>query len=150
MAPLIVFILLLQCIASTVTAGWIQESWSINTLENHFMGTNSGIADGTWPPNSGFFSTSEFVLRQSFVRGPAVNGTFPVSSVVLHNDTKCGTHWLPDPPVKSPAGAGKMPTEWVMCDEGRNGSKGFRFRFGQIDAIPATPAHFLLEIGQVG
>jgi hypothetical protein len=114
------------------------------------MGKNSGLADGKWPPDSGFPTTANFVLRQGFEEGPAVNGIFRKSAAVRHNDIKCGATWMPDPPKNSPASARPMPTDWVMCDEGRNGSAGFQFRFKKGSVSPANPTSFLLEIERVG
>jgi hypothetical protein len=151
-----ILLLLLQWIAPIVTAGWIKETWTITSLTTHFMGKNSGIANGEWPPDSGFPSTANFVLRQSFERGPAVGGIFQESAQVVHNDVPCGATWMPDSldsrdGIEAGEGAGVMPTDWTVCDEGRNGSLGIRFRFGAVgDAAAATPAGFELEVGRDG
>ena len=52
------------------------ESWSLPVVNTHFMGNNSGIGSGTWPPSSAFPSSVDFIFR----RTPGDNGTFWTSA----------------------------------------------------------------------
>ncbi|QDS69924.1 hypothetical protein FKW77_001544 [Venturia effusa] len=134
-----------------VQAGWIQEAWSITQLTTHFMGKNSGLGDGTWPPASGFSSTASFILRQSFRRGPSVGGMFRESAKPMHNDVHCSATWTPNRVGRSVVDAGKMPEGWIMCEEGRNASLSMRFRFRNLtEGVSANPTGFGMEVGVVG
>lgn len=143
--------LTLLALITFVQAGWIQETWSIAQLTTHFMSKNSGLGDGTWPFDTGFPSTATFTLRQSFRKGPAVGGLFRESAKANHTDFSCGATWMPNRNGRSVIDAGEMSGEWVLCDEGRNASLGFRFRFGNlIEGIFANPTGFVVEVGVVG
>lgn len=138
-------------LAGSVNAGWIQETWSITQLTTHFMGKNSGLGDGTWPVDSDFPSTANFILRQSFRKGPAVGGLFRESGKSEHNDVHCGATWIPSRNGGSVVDAGKMPNEWVMCEEERNKSLGFRFRFMNLtEGVSANPTGFGMELSMNG
>ncbi|KAE9985329.1 hypothetical protein EG328_007582 [Venturia inaequalis] len=144
---------------SFVTAAWIQETWSITQMNTHFMGASSGQGDGTWPTDSGFPSTATFILRQSFRKGPAVGGIFRESARVERYDVQCGRTWMPQMGGGVVVDGGDMggdedgdgEDEWVLCEEGRNSSLGFRFRFGGLgEGGVAGPMGFSLVVGGVG
>lgn len=66
------------------------------TLTNHFMGSNSGIADGSWPASEAFNSTMDFTLQLV-----PPNETDPGFA-----QTQCSGSW-----------AGKSyPMSWVSCE----------------------------------
>ncbi|TID19622.1 hypothetical protein E2P81_ATG06790 [Venturia nashicola] len=155
--PLILYLPLTLTFLSFAIAGWIQETWSITQLTTHFMGTSSGMDDGAWPPDSGFPSSANFVLRQSFRKGPAVGGLFRESARVEHYDVSCGRTWMAmleeEGGVVVDEGDMGEGGVWVGCGEGRNGSGslGWRFRIGGLtDGERAGPMGFLLEVGSVG
>ena len=39
------------------------ESWAVSDLRTHFMGANSGLPGGAWPPGSAFNSSVDFTLQ---------------------------------------------------------------------------------------
>lgn len=144
---------------SLVTAGWIQETWSITQLTTHFMGNSSGVNDGTWPTDSGFPSTAKLILRQSFRKGPAVGGIFRESGKVEHYDVTCGTTWMPRMTGGVVVDEGDMGGQggWIGCQSGGNGrgngnqTEGWRFWFGGLGGgRVAGPMGFMLGIGIEG
>lgn len=153
----LIAVLVCLIVAVSVHAGWVQETRSITQLITHFMGKNSGLGNGTWPKDSGFPSTVNFILRQSFRKGPAVGGMFRETAKAEYNDIHCGATWMPTTWMMPTSGgmsvvdAGVMPTEWDMCEEGRNQSLGVRFRFKDLrEGFSANPTGFGMEVGVVG
>lgn len=94
------------------------ETWSLSQVSSHFMGSNSGIAGGAWPPGTEFNTTVEFILQ----RIPGDLGT--VSTAVC-----CSACWQePD-----------YPTSWMACNDSST-----RWRLPAQEGM--TAANFTLEI----
>ncbi|KAI9688158.1 MAG: hypothetical protein M1822_001664 [Bathelium mastoideum] len=72
------------------------------------MGDNSGIANGAWPPGSGFNSTISFTLLQDFA-----NTTDEVAPTAV----ACSAQWVP-----AGTGAQGYPTTWVPCGDAGSGT----------------------------
>lgn len=72
------------------------ESWSLPVVNTHFMGNNSGIGNGTWPPSSAFPSSVDFIFR----RTPGDNGT-------LWTSAACSANWT----------ASDYPKNWKACND---------------------------------
>lgn len=94
------------------------ENWSLSVINSHFMGNNSGIANGTWPPGTEFNSTVNFVLQ----RMPGDLGT-------AYTAVGCATNW------KEP----DYPKSWMACND-----TGTRWRFATEQSF--TAGNFTLEI----
>ena len=72
------------------------ENWSLPVVNTHFMGNNSGIANGAWPPSSLFPSSVDFIFR----RTPGNNGTFWTTAA-------CSANWT----------ASNYPKNWKVCND---------------------------------
>ncbi|EKG18304.1 hypothetical protein MPH_04436 [Macrophomina phaseolina MS6] len=70
------------------------QEYDISTLKTHFMGKNSGLGDGSWPPGSEFNSTIELVVN------------YPGDDDATASTTCTGT-WV----------NGSHPTDWNACDD---------------------------------
>ena len=107
---------LVSCAAlprSAFTTG-AAKSWQMSSVATHFMGDNSGIANGAWPPGSGFNSTISFTLSQDFAN--TAGETAPTS-------TGCSAQWVP-----KGTGAEAYPTNWVKCGAANS---GISWKFGK-------------------
>jgi|SRR5215469_9176981 len=72
------------------------ENWSLLVVNTHFMGNNSGIANGAWPSSSLLPSSVDFIFR----RTPGDNGTFWKSAA-------CSANWT----------ASDYPKNWKACND---------------------------------
>lgn len=100
----------------------VAESWSLPVMNSHFMGNNSGIANGDWPPSTQFPSSVDFIFR----RTPGNNGT-------LWTSAACSANWT----------ASDYPKNWKVCND-----TTVMWRFSN---QPGTfAANFTLEIIQAG
>jgi|SRR5579871_705469 len=72
------------------------ESWSLQMVNTHFMGNNSGIANGAWPPSFIFPSSVDFTFR----RTPGNNGS-------LWTSAACSANWT----------ASDYPKDWKACND---------------------------------
>lgn len=116
--PILKMLLLLLILNSGLVMIEATESWSLPVVNTHFMGNNSGIASGAWPPFSSFTSSMDFIFR----RTPGDNGTFWTSA-------SCSANW----------NASDYPKTWKACND-----TATMWRFL---AQPATSAaNFTLEI----
>ncbi|KAF2087708.1 hypothetical protein K490DRAFT_56796 [Saccharata proteae CBS 121410] len=68
-------------------------TFEIPTMSSHFMGANSGIGNGEWPPNAAFNSTLSFVVNYASLSGGA-----PLN-------VTCSGNWTESSP----------PTTWNLC-----------------------------------
>ncbi|KAF2098363.1 hypothetical protein NA57DRAFT_77154 [Rhizodiscina lignyota] len=77
----------------------LADTWQIPTLTNHFMGSNSGITDGSWPPNKAFNSTMNFTIQY-----------LPKSfNDKAFSQTECSGSWVGE----------AYPTTWLSCKDSR-------------------------------
>lgn len=111
-----VFIILTAALAMTKTA--VTETWSLSVVNSHYMGENSGIANGVWPPGSEFNSTINFTLE----RIPGGQGS-------NYTEVLCSADWS-DP---------DYPTTWIACSDSKT-----RWRFAVESGF--TACNFTLEI----
>lgn len=84
-----------------LVAGASAETWAIQNLTSHFMGRDSGLPGGQWPPGDQFNSTVNFNL------------------VIESNTTAtvaCAANWTPP----------NYPTNYIVC-----GQPNVKFRFEQ-------------------
>lgn len=72
------------------------EIWSLPLVNTHFMGNNSGIANGAWPPSSVFPNSVDFIFR----RTPGNNDTFWTNAA-------CSANWT----------ASDYPKNWKACND---------------------------------
>ncbi|KAF2458104.1 hypothetical protein BDY21DRAFT_371009 [Lineolata rhizophorae] len=86
------------------SAAALAESWEIPEMKVHFMGANSGIGDGSWPPGTEFNSTIEFELDRYATQQS--EDSAPGASV---GETTCGASWV----------EGELPTEWIQCGDAK-------------------------------
>ncbi|GME23225.1 hypothetical protein BKCO1_2300033 [Neofusicoccum parvum] len=93
--------------------------YEISTLKTHFMGKNSGIADGSWPPGSEFNSTIELVI----------NYPSAVAESTIPETATCTANWV----------YGTHPADWVLCDDANLAWKFTEF---------STEASFTIEVGR--
>ncbi|KAF2237891.1 hypothetical protein EV356DRAFT_564486 [Viridothelium virens] len=109
-------------------------SWQVSDIATHYMGDNSGIANGAWPPGSGFNSTISFTLSQNFA-----NTTHETAPTAFG----CSAQWVP-----KGSGAQAYPTDWVQC--GGAGS-GTSWKFLNTTTMNEGYAGaFILDIKQEG
>lgn len=101
--------------ASTTAAA---KSWQMSDVATHYMGDNSGIANGAWPPGSEFNSTISFTLSQDFAN--TANETAPTA-------VGCSAQWVP-----KGTGAQAYPTNWVECG---NAASGMSWKFEKTTAM---------------
>ncbi|OJD34364.1 uncharacterized protein BKCO1_2300033 [Diplodia corticola] len=94
--------------------------YEISTLKTHFMGKNSGIADGSWPAGTEFNSTIELTVEY-----PAQSGANASSE-----STTCTANWQ----------NGTHPIDWNACE---NKDVGWKF------TDFATEAKFTIEVGRI-
>ncbi|KAB2580881.1 hypothetical protein BFW01_g6642 [Lasiodiplodia theobromae] len=95
--------------------------YEISTLGTHFMGKNSGIADGSWPDSAKFNSTIQLTINYPANNG--INGSKPES-------TTCTGSWI----------NGTHPLGWNACE---NKDVGWKFT----DFI--SEAKFTLVVGRI-
>jgi hypothetical protein len=120
------------------SASKVIEYFSISELTTHFMGPNSGLPSGTWPPGSGFPSSIDFTIYHYFNTTLLNEGNeaVEIKTVPSPGDVHCGMNWI-------------TPNfDWVDCPHHAVGHDGFRFRFKQQDEL--TGANFTLEIVRGG
>ncbi|KAL0264438.1 hypothetical protein SLS55_000388 [Diplodia seriata] len=95
--------------------------YEISTLKTHFMGKNSGIADGSWPAGTEFNSTIELTIQY-----PGQSGAVNASA----ESTTCTASW-PN---------GTHPVDWNACENENVGWKFTDF---------TTEAKFTVEVGRI-
>lgn len=93
--------------------------YEITNLKTHFMGSNSGIANGDWPPSSVFNSTLELVVQY-----PSTD-----YSSALPDTTTCTGSWP----------YGTHPEAWIPCADGSVG-----WRFVEFE----SEGRFVVEVGR--
>jgi hypothetical protein len=108
--------ILTAALAMTTIA--VAETWSLSVVNSHYMGANSGIANGAWPPGSEFNSTVDFVLQR-----------IPGDDGANYTEVSCSADWN-DP---------DYPTTWMACNDSET-----RWRFATEPGF--TACNFTLEI----
>lgn len=98
------FLLQLSCVIFVLAFEVNGETWSLDGLATHFMGANSGLPGGQWPPGSQFNSSIAFAVSSS--TSPALAPT-----VIA----ECSANWAP------PA----VPVDWASCE----GTSSLQWRF---------------------
>lgn len=118
------FLVLLFSLTGLVSA----DTWTIPTLNTHFMGRDSGLPGG-WPDNAKFNTSVDFTLKR-VTRGSASPFT-----------AKCGCNWTePLPPSDPASGQSPFPKGvWQACDKG-----GIAWRIRDEEGM--TAANFSIEL----
>ncbi|KAI9687677.1 MAG: hypothetical protein M1820_010396 [Bogoriella megaspora] len=105
------------------------QQFRLQNIASHFMGDNSGIANGAWPPGTGFNTTISFTFAQDFA-----NTTVSTAPTAVG----CSAQWVP-----KGTGAQAYPTDWVECvNDG-----GFYWKFQKsADMDKGYAGAFLMDI----
>lgn len=122
--------------APTAPTGPPPQQWQIPTLSTHFMGANSGIANGAWPDWAKFNSSLAFSLAYS-----------PRSNSSSSSTVSCEANWVPGayPTTWTPCSDGSK-VQWKLADGAAFESARFTLDFmvDEGDETYAPPSHFLL------
>jgi hypothetical protein len=132
------FFAIMACqLLTTVMAVNVVEYFNITELNTHFMGPNSGLPGGQWPPGSDFPSTINFTIYHYFVATTSINGSaVEINSIPPAGNVYCAMNWTT--PV----------FDWQECAAHDPGQDGFCFRFKPQDGL--SGANFTLEIVRTG